>query len=211
MAENNQPKTKVSGQERFHLDTYGFAQLGKENTSMQVAAMNEMYGVFLEEGDPIISRTLNEASKARNHLAQERLYESVPEEERDESQNPGTMNEYLRESLETVNHATLMYAEKRDDMYGDLTTRQALDYHSRKDGKLTVETPDNVVTLIKERSGAVKDLGEDGKDGLARTSLKVIDNYNIHGNINSRVQKGIAKRNLERISSGLEAMSEDQS
>ena len=76
-------KIKISGSERFHLDTYGYAQLGLTNQSMQNPAMGEMYKAFMGEHDPLIQKTLSEAAMAKEHIQTKQKYDATPKDQRE--------------------------------------------------------------------------------------------------------------------------------
>ena len=125
-------------------------------------------------------------------------------------EDPGQINEYLAKSLISLDQATQTYAKKRLDMYAELTTSQALDYHSRKDGSLAVEAPDNVIELIKSIDKKIGELGEEGREGIALSSLNSIDNYKIHGDLYNRVQRSIAEKSLRKASLSLEELAKKE-
>jgi hypothetical protein len=172
--------------------------------------MKELYSTFLDERDPIISQTLQEAQMAKEHIMMKENYDATPEDQRGDMRDPGRINEQLEKSLGKVDQSTMLYSSKRGELYTELTTNQALDYHSGENGNLSVETPGSIVALIKGRSKKIKDLGTEGKDGLALSSLNTIDRYKIHGELNSRVEEGVARQNLQAISSALEGLAQSE-
>ena len=147
MADKEQIQTKVNGRERFYLDTTGYATLAKDNPNMLIPAMSNMYGSFLDDDDPIISNTLNDAQNALIQINNKNMfdnYNKLPEEGKkkiDEQlkeqgkdmKDPGQVNEYLMKSLNNVEQATSVYSEKRNAMIGGLTCSAILDYFTRKD------------------------------------------------------------------------------
>ena len=138
-------KIKISGSERFHLDTYGYAQLGLTNQSMQNPAMGEMYKAFMGEHDPLIQKTLSEAAMAKEHIQTKQKYDATPKDQRGDAKDPGQANEYLVKSLEIVNETGIMYTQKRMRMISELTCAQALDYHSDIKGRPSINLADNVI------------------------------------------------------------------
>ncbi len=203
-------KSKISEQEKFYLDTYGYAQLGAENRMIQGPSMREMYGTFLDAEDPVIAKTLNEASMAEAHLMKKQQYDTTPEDKRGEMQDPGKINEQLGQSLQARNSAATMYTQKRLSMFHDLTATQALSYHSNDAGSAIIATPTNVKNAIGNTSKKIGKLGQTGAEGAVYDAVSAMDQFFIHGKLNAEVQHRTAEETIKRSSEALERLANSE-
>jgi len=195
---------------RFYLNTYGYAQLASGSNRLQIAAMGEMYDTFLEEGDPVIGRVLNEASVAKNHLAMKQQYDATPEDKRGDAKDPGEVDPALVKSLQTVYGAIDLYTGKRMEMMSGMTAPELLAYNSQPNGNAIVETPNVVKEAILTTAKKFGELGRDGSDGIVGQALISLDDYKIHGMLNADVERKMAKQRLAAAASGLEELSKSK-
>lgn len=191
---------------RFYLDTYGYAQLAGGSNRLQISAMGEMYDTFLEEGDPVINRVLNEASIAKNHLMVKQQYDATPKEKRGDTKDPGALDPALEKSLQTVYGSIELYSGKRMEVMADLTAPELLAYNSQANGNAIVETPKAVKEAILNTAKKLGELGRDGPDGVVGQALMALDDYKIHGILNAEVERKMTKRRLAAAASGLEEL-----